>query len=439
MLEQFTFDGFVIELHKVFEGLPDTRQYSPNLRYSMKDAALGAFSMFFSQSASFLSFQRSMEQTQSRSNAQSLFGIETIPSDNQIRNLLDPVPPSAWSSLFSYGFEAFAQSGAFCDYRFFEDHLLIPLDGTDYFQSSKIHCQNCNVKNHSNGKVSYSHKVLTPVIAAPHLTSVIALEPEFVSPQDGAIKQDCEIHAAKRWVEKHPSLALQKAIILGDDLFSREPFCLKLQTQGVRFILVCKPDSHKTLYEWIDFLEKGDDLKTCSTKKWNGRFHEIYTYRFSNQVPIKEGDEALKVNWVECTVTHGKTGDILYKNAFITDFQINSSNASQIVVAGRTRWKVENENNNVLKKQGYHLEHNFGHGKQFLASTLLTLNLLAFLAHTCLDSFDQIYQAIRKKLSKRKTFFQDFTTLTKYLFFSSWNKLLEFMYDQLEILPLRPG
>jgi hypothetical protein len=56
---------------------------------------------------------------------------------------------------------------------------------------------------------------------------------------------------------------------------------------------------------------------------------------------------------------------------------------------------VENENNNVLKTKGYHLEHNYGHGSQFLSITLLTLNLLAFLAHTFLHFVDLPYQAIR--------------------------------------------
>ena len=78
---------------------------------------------------------------------------------------------------------------------------------------------------------------------------------------------------------------------------------------------------------------------------------------------------------------------------------------------GRARWKVENENNNVLKTKGYHLEHNFGHGSQHLASVLLSLNLLAFLFHTVLDLVDERYRAIRAELGKRRTFFQDVEAL----------------------------
>jgi len=46
---------------------------------------------------------------------------------------------------------------------------------------------------------------------------------------------------------------------------------------------------------------------------------------------------------------------------------------AQVAQAGRGRWKIENENNNVLKTKGYHLEHNFGHGKQYLSATMLSL------------------------------------------------------------------
>nr|MDU9044706.1 hypothetical protein [Candidatus Electrothrix aestuarii] len=133
------------------------------------------------------------------------------------------------------------------------------------------------------------------------------------------------------------------------------------------------------------------------------------------------------------TVINTKTQEVLYKNTFITDFKIDRTNVQSIVQAGRTRWKVENENNNILKTKGYHLDHNFGHGDKFLSNTLLTLNLVAFLAHTFLEFVDKKYKAVRSVLSVRKTFFNDLKALTKYLFFSNWSQLINFMFEQLEI------
>ena len=98
--------------------------------------------------------------------------------------------------------------------------------------------------------------------------------------------------------------------------------------------------------------------------------------------------------------------------------------------AGRSRWRTENENHNVLKTRGYHLEHNFGHGQQHLSSFLLTLNLLAFLWPTVLHLVDERYQRARIQRGTRRGFFQDVICLTKYLLFESWHHLLDFMLDE---------
>ena len=104
-------------------------------------------------------------------------------------------------------------------------------------------------------------------------------------------------------------------------------------------------------------------------------------------------------------------------------------------MAGRARWKIENENNNTLKTKGYNLTHNFGHGKEHLSSVLATLNLLAFLIHTVLDLTDSNYRLVRKKLATRINFFNDLRALTRYLRFDSWKSLLLFMMQGLEIVP----
>jgi hypothetical protein len=131
------------------------------------------------------------------------------------------------------------------------------------------------------------------------------------------------VHWASGWgqetglgAQRRQALAAKGVIILGDDLFSKEPFCQDLLTQGFHFILVCKPDSHKTLYEWVASLEKTGSLQSFSRQTWNGRFHERATYRYLNQLPLNGSETALAVNWVELTVTRPDTGEILYKNAF---------------------------------------------------------------------------------------------------------------------------
>jgi hypothetical protein len=123
------------------------------------------------------------------------------------------------------------------------------------------------------------------------------------------------------------------------------------------------------------------------------------------------------------------------QNAFITRHELTAETVPSVVSAGRSRWKTENENHNVLKTKGYHLEHNFGHGQHHLASFLLTLNLLAFLFHTILQLVDKPYQQIRLQRGTRKGFFQDILSLTKYLLFDSWQHLINFMLSDLVPVP----
>jgi hypothetical protein len=181
------------------EQFPDERT-GDHATDSMEDAALGAFSVFFTQSPSFLDAQRNLDVTQGCSNALSLFGMRQIPSDNQIRNLLDPVPPERVFPLFSTAVDALQESGHVQTYRSINGDLLIALDGTQYFSSSKIHGQNCSVPHHKKGPVTHAHAAVTPVIVAPGNPRVIPLEPAFITPQDGHEKQDGENAAAKRWL-----------------------------------------------------------------------------------------------------------------------------------------------------------------------------------------------------------------------------------------------
>jgi hypothetical protein len=200
---------------------------------------------------------------------------------------------------------------------------------------------------------------------------VIALQPEFITPQDGHDKQDCENAAAKRWIDQYAADYQPFGVtVLGDDLYCKQPICKKLLEQELDFILVCKPDSHKTLYQWLDELDAMQAIETVVEKRWTGTTHQIDTYRFANKLPLRDGEDAIDVNWCELTTTL-PDGKIVYKNAFATNFEISKNNVKQIVRDGRARWKVENENNNVLKNRGYNLEHNFGHGKKHLSSMAL--------------------------------------------------------------------
>ena len=427
-----SFDQLIGEFRHLARQFPDKRT-GQNTIFSMEDVALGAFAVFFTQSPSFLAHQSAMVEARGESNAHTLFGLHTIPSDNHIRDLLDEVAPRHVFPMFERVFTALNERGHLQQFRAVNEQLLIALDGTQYHSSNTIHCKNCTVKTHRNGQRSYAHTVVTPVIVSPGHNQVIALEPEFITPQDGHQKQDCETAAAKRWIGRYAARYRDLNVtVLGDDLYSHQPLCEQILAANLNFIFVCKPQSHQILYEWLSEFETNNALHTLSVRRRRGKRVEIDTYRFASDLPLRDGDEALKVNWCEL-ITTGAQGKLLYRNAFASNHPIDEHNVADIVKAGRARWKVENENNNTLKTKGYHLSHNFGHGKTHLSALLASLNLLAFVLHTLLDMMDSKYRLLRARLPRRETFFEHIRALTCYLCFDSFEGLLDFMLRALEI------
>jgi hypothetical protein len=434
----FSFDNMIASLHKAVEQFPDKRT-GKNTQYKITDAALGAFSVFFTQCPSFLQYQQLMEQKYGLSNARTLFGIHDIPSDNHIRNLLDDAKPSLLSPVFTDCLQALKESGDLDCYRVplgkNNNDVLIALDGTQYFGSDTIHCKKCSTKIKDNVKLYY-HTVVTPTIVAPRVNKVVSLMPEFITPQDGDSKQDCELKASKRWLKSNDDLVatLGSVTMLGDDLYAHEPFARSVIEKGYNFLFVCKPESHKGVYAWVKGItkEKTEDI-------FDGKNHQIYTYHYVQGVPLKDTEDSLVVNFVEVTVKDRKTGKQLYHNAFVTNHPLEGTTEQEtkrilatIVNCGRARWKIENENNNTLKTQGYHLEHNFGHGKNNLASVLATMNILTFLFHTMLEFMNEKYQLVRKMVGSRKTLFNDIRTMCKLFCFKSFDSFLQFMIDSLQ-------
>ncbi len=422
-------------VRRSLEEVPEHRT-GQNGRYEILDAGLAAFSVFYMQSPSFLAYQRHMEEKHGRNNARSLFGVKAIPSDGQLRNLLDPVEPSHLRAPFWEIYRGLRETKYLDEYKSIGETLLCSLDGTRFFASQNISCPNCTVHMHE-GQAHYFHMVLAAVLVAPNKEHVLAFDPEFITPQDGHDKQDCEQQAIKRWVKRNAEqFDSWEVTILTDDLHSHQPLCELLLEHELHFIMTCKTDSHPALYEEVELLTRVDDaVQTMTVRRWNGRFHERWNYRWVSHVPLRAGIKALRVNWCEITILREDTGKRLYHNAWITSHELTQDTVPELVAAGRAHWKVENENFNVLKNRGYNFEHNYGHGKQHLSTVLLSLLLLAFLFHTVLHLSCPEYQAIRQKLGPRRTFFNDLRALTRYLYFDSWEELLAFMCRELELSP----
>ena len=387
----------------------------------MADIGLAAFSVFFMQSPSFLAHQRRLQEGHGRSNGESLFGLTRIPSDNHIRTMLDPAEPNLLHPVYAAVLHELEQSGSLDDFRRLGDHVLIALDGTQYFCSGKIHCAHCSTRLRSNGKTEYFHAMLGATLVAPGHSHVVPLEPEFIAPQDGAEKQDCESRAARRWLATHAArYSRLNPIYLGDDLFSNQPICQAVLAESGHFIFVCKPASHPLIQQYIT----GVEVPSHTLQVKRGGQRVTHRFRWISQVPLRDAKDALPVNWFEIEIGNA-AGEVTYRNSFITDLPVGRDNVAELAACGRARWKIENETFNVLKTGGYHLEHSFGHGKQNLAALLVSLNLLAFAFHAVCDKTEELWRWARSKAGSRTQFFGNLAAITTFLIFPSWEDLLQ--------------
>jgi hypothetical protein len=414
-------DALLGSLRRCLEGFPDKRR-GLNVSYSMSDIGMAAFSVFFMQSPSFLAHQRQFEAGYGRSNCETLFGLSKIPSDNHIRDMLDPAPPELLHPVFGEVVEQLGRvEGGLDVFRRLGGHVLIALDGTEYHCSKTIHCRHCSTrKRGKDGATEYYHAMLAATLVAPGHDKVVPLEPEFMVPQDGADKQDCENKAAKRWLANHGRRYVGlKPVFLGDDLFSRQPLCKAVLEADGHFIFVCKPTSHPLIQEYLT----GTALPAFEETVKRGRQRVTQRYRWLAGVPLRDGKDALTVNWFSVEIVNAK-GETTYRNSFVTDLPVGTDTIVELAACGRARWKIENETFNVLKNKGYNLEHSFGHGKKNLAATLVALNLLAFAIHTVCDIGDELWRAAREKLGPRYNFFNKLAAVTTYLIFPSWDDLL---------------
>jgi hypothetical protein len=413
-------ESLIAALKTLCATFPD-RRTGGNTVYEMADIGLAAFATFFMQSPSFLAHQTALARGRGTSNCQTLFAMDRVPTDNHIRSMLDPVPPAALLPMFDKTLGMLEVGGGLAAFQRLDGHVLIALDGTEYFCSQKLSCPNCSSRARANGKTEHFHAMVSAALVAPGHVRALPLEPEFIVPQDGAEKQDCEARATHRWLAAHgPKYARLKPIYLGDDLSSRQATCEAVQAFGSHFLFTAKPSSHKTLYSWLD----GAEVPAMENRIKQGARFVTHRYRWLEGLPLRDGKDALLVNWLEIEIAD-PAGKVTYRNSFVTDLAVSKNNVAELAACGRARWKIENESFNTLKTKGYNLEHNFGHGQQHLSAVLATMNLIAFAMHTVADLFDAAWAAARAAAGARRRFFEDLRAITTYLVFPTWAALLK--------------
>lgn len=405
-----------------FGELDDHRQ-SGKVSYSLHDCLMGAFAMMFFQDPSLIEFQRRIQEKKHFSNLSNVFQVKSVPKDSQMRENLDQIPTEQLNPIFSDWLQRLQRGKHLESYRFLNRYYLVPIDGSQYFSSDSLHCPGC-LRSSSKSGTRYYHQILQAVIVHPDMRQVLPLAPEPIRNIDGSKKQDCEINAGKRMIanlrKDHPKLNM---VIVGDGLYSKQPFIDSVKQSGMSYILVAKPEDHKVLFEWVGDLQALGDGGNLEFTDSKGRTHR---YQWVNDVPLNGSKDADNVNFFQYELT--PKGKVTYRNSWVTDIPVDKNNVVNLVKGGRARWKIENETFNTLKNQGYHIEHNYGHGSQYLSTNFFVLNLLAFYVHQIFELTDRLYQQCRLKTSSRKEYFSLLRHTFQILLFRDWQHFLNFIH-----------
>jgi hypothetical protein len=411
-------DALLRLVHSGFANIPDDRPDDVDI--SLADVLMSAFAMFSLKSPSLLAF----DQQRAEGNLHTIYGIERVPCDTYMREILDPVSPKSLRPVFKSLFRQLQRGKALEEMVFLDGYYLLALDGTGYFSSTTIHCESCLQRVHRNGSITYYHQMLGAAIIHPDVRTVIPLMPEPIGTHDGTDKNDCERNAAKRFIVKlrqdHPHL---KFIVTEDSLSSNAPHIETLQNHALHFILGVKEGDHTFLFQQVQAAEHAG--RVTAYERHDRAARVVHRFRFVNDVPLNASHVDVRVNFIE----YWELGeDKVQHFSWVTDLRVSTRNVFRLMRGGRARWKIENETFNTLKNQGYNFEHNYGHGTQNLAVVFATVMMLAFLVDQTQQLCCALFQAVWAKLGSKRLLWERMRALFYDYAFASMRQLFEALW-----------
>ena len=392
--KQLSAPGLLGSVRRCFQSIKDAKD---SRALTLADCLMSGLAVFSLKYPSLLQFDRQQnEEALVRKNLRALYGVEQAPSDTWLRQRLDEVNPVLLRKVFTKLFAHLQRGKGLEGFDYLDGHYLLSVDGTGYFSSSKVHCANCCEKHHRDGRVTYYHQMLCGVLVHPDHSEVFPFAPEPIMQADGSNKNDCERNASTRFLKQlkreHPHL---KLLVVEDGLASNGPHIKLLKSLNYSFILGAKESDHGFLFDWVE------PTKETRTVEQTDELGVHRRFRYVNGVPLNDSHFELEVNFLEVweTSANGKTRHF----SWVSDLLLSDDNLIQIMRGARARWKIENETFNTLKNQGYHFEHNFGHGNKHLSAVFASLMLLAFLIdqiqQRCCPLFRQAQQKKKSKVN----------------------------------------
>ena len=295
-------------------------------------------------------------------NLEKLMGrkIENIAHYDTINNFLERLDINELSKIKLGMIKTLIRNKSFYQARMQENQWIVILDATGLYHFREKHCDNCLVKEitdkKGNKKKIYYHNVLeAKIVLADNI--ILSLGTEFIENESEDVeKQDCEINASKRLLnrikEEFPKL---KICILGDSLYAAESIMDICKDNDWNYLLSCKDGRQKNLildYRYvIDSGEYGEKKNILKEEKG--------TAKYVNHVEEITGKDFIaNIFEYEFEKTNKKTNKSTMVNfLWITDIELTNRNIEEMVKYGRKRWKIENEGFNTQKNILYRIEH----------------------------------------------------------------------------------
>ena len=307
-----------------FATIPDPR--GEDVDIPLTDALMSAFAMFSLKAPSLLAF----DKERAEGNLHTIYGIERVPCDTHMREILDLISPKVLRPVFTSVFRQLQRGKALESMEFLDGHYLLALDGTGYFSSQTIHCASCLHKVHRNGAITYFHQMLGAAIIHPDLRAVIPLMPEPIVNQDGTAKNDCERNAAKRFIAKlrkdHPHL---RFIVTEDSLSSNAPHIETLHAHGLRYILGVKDGDHAFLFEQVQAADQAG--RVTAYERHDRAAGVIHRFRFVNDLPLNASHPNVRVNFIE----YWEIGQNKVQHfSWVTDLRVSTRNVYHLMRGG---------------------------------------------------------------------------------------------------------
>lgn len=432
--------GLLSTVRRAFEDVPDKRRQA-SVKHSMPDTLMAGLAIFSLKYPSLLMFDQHARQDSliTQSNLQSLFGLTCVPCDTQLRAILDPVQPELLRPAFRAIHSGLQRSNSLRDYTTLDGKLVVSIDGTGNYSSTKVQCCHCCEKKAKKKQKDqnelnepevqegpeYYHQLLVAAVVHPERgNSALVLDFEPITRADGSEKNDCERNAGKRLI---PSIARQypkrDIIVTEDALAANGPHIKTLLEHGMDYIIVAKEGSNESFFK--NLMAPG-----VSTTEWETIDPEtglLRGYRIAHDIPLNDTHPDLLVNSLDYWEV-GSDG-VEHNWHWITNLSITRNNAYDIMRAGRSRWRIENEVFLTLKKQGYNAEHSYGHGKQYLSSVLGGLMLLAFLIDQVQEGFCRVFQAIKDKHVSRRSTWEQLRASFRTVYAPDWPAFMSFWHD----------